>query len=197
MHMNKRRTPGNGGIKSVSVFLPALVTVCLLAGCEPWTLDTADNAAAVVPPPTSPAGADASSAPSADANSDANANSAPSSGEVGTLPTNPSVPPNPEGTSAELWTFTFKTYDGTFRIRWPSYFANSLGVGEGSYTLVNGENARFRSFDTDHGANRPSYTMPGPASRLSGTVTCVLFSRQGVALAWFQTPAGGGGGRLP
>lgn len=105
------------------------------------------------------------------------------------LPANPAVPANPSGSSAQLWYFGYKSYDNTFRIRFPTYFATALGVGPGSYTLVNGQNARFRGFDTDHRARRPSYTIPGPKSRFSGIVTCILYSAEAKALGWFTAPA--------
>jgi hypothetical protein len=102
------------------------------------------------------------------------------------LPTNPTIPANPSGSSAQLWYFGYKSYDNTFRIRWPTYFATALGVGKGSYTMVAGQKAGFRSYDTDNGAKRPSYTIDGPKSRFSGTVTCILYSSHGQALAWFK-----------
>lgn len=104
------------------------------------------------------------------------------------LPENPKLEVR-EGSSRELWMFAYKDYDNTFRIRWPSHFANSLGVGPGSYNLINGERAEFRSFDTDHGSNRASYSLPGPFRRIGEGVemTCVLYSAEGVALAWFKT----------
>lgn len=112
------------------------------------------------------------------------------------LPVNLPVPDNPSGTRKELWSFAKKTYDSTYRIRWPSYFANFMGIGKGSYTMVNGHKAAFRSFDTDAGAKRPSYTMP--VRDLGSPVLCVLHDSQGAAIAWFQTPdAGTRNGRLP
>jgi hypothetical protein len=104
------------------------------------------------------------------------------------LPVNPPIPDNPAGTSAQLYYFNFKSYDNTFRIRWPSYFATDLGVGPGSYVMVNDQRAEFRSFDKDSGAQRPSYTMPGPESRLSAPYRCILHAADGRVIAWFETP---------
>jgi hypothetical protein len=110
------------------------------------------------------------------------------------LPKNPAL----DGSSSrQVWSFGYKEFDHTFRIRWPSYFATDLGVGPGSYTTVNGERAEFRNYDTDNGGRRASYTMPGPSSRLGpvGTeITCVLHSSDGTALGWFKTGAPGGEG---
>lgn len=113
------------------------------------------------------------------------------------LPTNPSIPNS--GSSREQWYFGYKSYDGTFRIRWPTYFATTYGVGPGSYNTVNGQRATFRSFDVDNGARRPSYTIPGPSSRFRGEVTCILYSSSGTALGWFRTNYGGSrtSGSLP
>jgi len=122
-------------------------------------------------------------------------------------PSASSVGENPQigASSGQSWSFGYKEYDQTFRIRWPSYFATDLGVGPGSYCLVNGEVARFRSYDTDEGSKRPSYTLPGPSDRFgaAGTeLTIVLHSAGGEPLAWFKTRVQGEGagmisGRLP
>lgn len=101
------------------------------------------------------------------------------------LPVNPPVPDNPTGTRMELWSFAKKTYDNTYRIRWPSYFANYVGVGKGSFCMVNGHRAEFRSYDTDAGAKRPSYTMP--VRELGSPVLCILHDATG-PIAWFSTP---------
>ncbi len=114
------------------------------------------------------------------------------------LPNNPSIPANPSGTSRQLWYFGYKSYDNTFRIRWPTHFATSMGVGPGSYTMVDGQRASFRSFDTDYGAKRPSYTIRGPKNRFRGDVLCILYSEDGRALGWFVANADvTSQGRLP
>ncbi len=105
------------------------------------------------------------------------------------LPANPVID-NPSGRSAQMWYFGYKDYDRTFRIRWPTYFTTARGVGPGSYTLVNGERAEFRSYDTDRGAQRASYTIAGPENRFTGEVLCVLYSADGQALGWFRTVHG-------
>jgi hypothetical protein len=109
------------------------------------------------------------------------------------------LPDNPQVSGrGQQWYFGYKSYDNTFRIRWPTYFATSLGVGSGSYTLVDGQVAGFRGYDTDNNSKRPSYTTPGPKSRFSGVVTCVLYSSSGQALGWFKADAGGTSqGNLP
>ena len=115
-------------------------------------------------------------------------------------PTNPSIPPSPSNAPRmQQWYFTYKSYDNTFRVRWPTYFYTEHNVGQGSYTMINGNRAVFRNHWVDDGrSTRPSYTLPGPASRLSGRVTCVLHDKNGNALAWFQTSASGTtSGRLP
>ena len=105
------------------------------------------------------------------------------------LPKNPSIPGY--GTSAsQRWHFLYKDYDHTWRIRWPTYFADKLGNPKESWCTVNGERAPFRSFDTDNG-ERASYTLPGPRRRLSGPVICILYSSDGKALGWFQAIAPG------
>jgi hypothetical protein len=118
--------------------------------------------------------------------SDDNSGGATSGGapSPGDLPDNP-----PVSGRGQSWYFGYKSYDNTFRIRWPTYFATALGVGPGSYTLVEGQQADFRGYDTDNGSKRPSYTIRGPSSRFSGVVTCVLYSAGGEALGWFQANA--------
>jgi len=103
------------------------------------------------------------------------------------LPTNPALPPNTAGTNDQRWYFGWKDHDGTFRMRWPTYFWTKHAVGAGSYVLVNELRAEFRSYDTDGGAKRPSYSLPGPRSRVTGEVLCVLVSKDGERLAWFRT----------
>jgi len=115
----------------------------------------------------------------------------------GALPKNPTLD-DQAGDTKQMWSFGYKDYDHTFRLRWPTYFATDLGVGPGSYNTVNGERAEFRGFDYDDGAQRASYTLPGPSYRLCDTsteLTCVLYSADGQALAWFKTyvPAEGEG----
>ncbi len=107
------------------------------------------------------------------------------------LPVNPAVPENPEGTSAELFYWGPKAHQkpANWRIRWPSHFARALGVGPGSWSVVwpaagEARRAEFRSFDTDHGARRPSYTMPlEPVPE--APVRVVLHGSDGRALGWF------------
>lgn len=106
------------------------------------------------------------------------------------LPGYSDLPDNPPGAAGQRWYFGYKSYDNSFRIRWPTYFAAALGVGPGSYTLVDGQLASFRSYDTDGGARRPSYTIPGPSSRFKGTVICILHTADGRAVGWFQANAG-------
>jgi hypothetical protein len=115
------------------------------------------------------------------------------------LPNNPSVPANPSGTSRQLWYFGYKSYDNTYRIRWPTYFATQLNMGPGSYTTVNGERAPFRSYDTDNNSKRPSYTIPAArGTRFSGEVLCILYTQNNEPVAWFKTSASGvTQGRLP
>jgi hypothetical protein len=50
--------------------------------------------------------------------------------------------------------------------------------------------------DTDHGAFRPSYTMPQSVV-VALPATCILYSRNGVALAYFVTDSHNKRGRLP
>lgn len=105
------------------------------------------------------------------------------------LPKNPEIPGY--GTSArQRWHFIYKDYDHSWRIRWPTYFADKLGDPAASWCTVNGERAPFRNFDTDHG-KRASYRLPGPRRRLSGPVICILYSSDGKALGWFQATAPG------
>lgn len=114
------------------------------------------------------------------------------------LPRNPSVPASRDNSSAQDWYFHYKSSDNTFRIRWPTYFYTEYDIGPGSYTLVDGEVAEFRSYDTDRGGHRPSYTIPGPRTRFEGEVLCVLVAPSGERLAWFVAPAEGrSAGRLP
>ncbi len=101
--------------------------------------------------------------------------------DTSNLPTNPKV--------SGSWYFGYKSYDGTYRIRWPTYFATSMGFGPGSYTLVNGQKATFRSYDTDNGQKRPSYTISGPSSRFNGQALCVLVSASDQPVAWFTCNA--------
>lgn len=104
----------------------------------------------------------------------------------GTVDTS-NLPPNPQVSGS--WYFAYKSYDGTYRIRWPTYFATSMGLGPGSYTLVNGQKATFRGYDTDGGKKRPSYTISGPSSRFNGTALCVLVTPADQPVAWFTCNA--------
>jgi len=113
-----------------------------------------------------------------------------------TLPTNPKTPPDIEGSISEQWSFNGKDYDNSWRIRWPSYFYDVHRIGRDSWCTVNGIRAEFRSYDTDHGAFRPSYTMPQSVV-VALPATCILYSRNGVALAYFVTDSHNKRGRLP
>ncbi len=112
------------------------------------------------------------------------------------LPTNPQTPPDLEGSISEQWSFSRKDYDNTWRVRWPTYFYTAHKVGQGSYCTVNGDRAEFRSYDKDHGAYRPSYTMP-QSIPVALPATCILYDREGNALAWFITDSHNKRGRLP
>lgn len=103
---------------------------------------------------------------------------------------NPDIPPSSGGREQE-WYWAWKEYDGTFRIRWPSYFHNEHQVGDGSYTTINGERADFRGIWRDDGVSqRPSYTIPGPRSRFEGIVLVQLYAANDKLLAWFRIDAG-------
>jgi hypothetical protein len=101
--------------------------------------------------------------------------------DPGSLPNNPDV-----SGRCQQWYFGYKSYDNSYRIRWSNYFATDLGLGPGSYCTVNGEVATFRSYDTDNGCKRPSYTTRGPSSRFNGEVTCILYTPSGQAVGWFK-----------
>ena len=109
-----------------------------------------------------------------------------------TLPTNPQTGPDLPGSRSEQWSLSRKDYDQTWRIRWPSTFAY---LGAGSYCTANGNRADFRSYDTDHGARRPSYTLP-LSTPLSNPVRCILYAQDGQAVAWFDGSVNASG-RLP
>ncbi len=169
-----------------------LLVAALNVACEDWTRVEIDSSEPVAanPPATDPADpADpANPPPSPGSPAPAPTPAPPPSGD---LPTNPQIPASTPGSNDQLWYFSFKTHDNTYRIRWPTYFYTVYRLGSGSYTLCNGLRANFRSYDTDNGAMRPSYSLPGPASRLSGRVICVLYAADGTALAWFATNATG------
>lgn len=112
------------------------------------------------------------------------------------LPTNPDVGPDLPNSISEHWSFGSKEHDQSWRIRWPSYFAKTLGLGGGSYCMVNKNRAGFRSYDTDNGSKRPSYTMSLSIS-LQFPVTCILYDKDGKAVGWFKTDGNGSKGRLP
>jgi len=105
------------------------------------------------------------------------------------LPVNPPIPANPEGSYAQSFEIMHKEYDNSWRVRWPSAFAPFAGPG--SYTMLDGTyRAEFRSWDTDHGANRPSYTMPYGAWDGRGEVMAILYDAGGVARGWVRWTAG-------
>lgn len=112
------------------------------------------------------------------------------------LPVNPTIAPDPPVGRGERWDFVRKDYDGTWRIRWPSTLAREHGIGPGSWCTVNGARAEFRSFDTDHGARRPSYRMPMTVL-VHFPARCILYTKEGKAIAWFEAPAANTSGRLP
>jgi len=113
-----------------------------------------------------------------------------------TLPTNPAIAPDPAEGRGERWDLARKDYDQTWRVRWPSTLAREHGVGPGSWCEVNGARAQFRSFDTDSGAKRPSYTMP-LATPITFPATAILYKPDGTALAYFIAPGPNTNGRLP
>ena len=106
------------------------------------------------------------------------------------LPTNPVCP---ENGMAEMWTFLKKDYDQSWRVRFPTFFANSCG--HASYCVVGGIRFNFRSYDTDGGARRPSYQYP--QVKLQFPVLCVLHDDSGAAVAWFKASGADSSGRLP
>ena len=107
--------------------------------------------------------------------------------------TNPAVPDGPG--RVQEWYWARKDYDGSFRVRWPTYFADV--AGNGSYTMINEHRAEFRGYWTDQPeARRPSYTMP--IRDLPSEVLCVLYSSEDKPLAWFRTATvGAHRGTLP
>lgn len=111
------------------------------------------------------------------------------------LPQNPKTPNDLPGSISEQWSFSKKDYDKSYRIRFPTMFAKTVGTG--SYSMVNGNKATFRSYDTDNGSKRPSYTISS-SIKLTGPITCILYSKESKALAWFSTPdTGTRSGKLP
>ena len=105
------------------------------------------------------------------------------------LPVNPPIPPAPEGSHAQSFEIMRKEYDASWRVRWPSAFAPM--VGEGSYTMLDGiYRADFRSWDTDNGSRRPSYTMPYGAWDGRGEVLAILYDKFGVPRGWVRRGAG-------
>ena len=106
-----------------------------------------------------------------------------------TLPDNPSIPPAPPNTNNQSFEIMHKEYDSSWRIRWPSAFAEFAGPG--SYTMLDGlHRAEFRSWDTDNGANRPSYTMPYSAWNGAGEVLAILYDKNEIARGWVRRVAG-------
>jgi len=114
------------------------------------------------------------------------------------LPVNPAIAPDPAEGRGERWDFGRKAYDSTWRIRFPSTLGRPPhNVGAGSWCTVNaGARAEFRSFDLDHGAKRPSYTMPLSTS-VAFPATVILHDASGKPVAWFRADAADTNGRLP
>lgn len=114
------------------------------------------------------------------------------------LPVNPEIAPDPLVGRGEMWDFSIKTWDQSFRIRWPSTLGRAPhGIGPGSWVIVNDlHRAEFRSFDTDHGAMRPSYTMP-LTTPVEYPATAILYAADGTRIAWFRTEGPNRSGRLP
>lgn len=105
------------------------------------------------------------------------------------LPVNPATPEDIPGSKSEQWTFTTKDYDQSYRIRWPTTLSNEpYNLGAGSYVMVNGMRAEFRSYDGDGGAKRASYTMALSVVIPGRPITNIVYKADGVALAWFVTP---------
>ena len=90
---------------------------------------------------------------------------------ISTSPGTPETPPSTPGTTnpvtginkpnsiSEMFTAKIKSYDNTYRITWPSFFSNKLGVGQGSWCSANGNMADYRGQDGDNFSNRPKYSM--------------------------------------
>lgn len=183
--------------KALAAGVGLLVIAALNVACEDWTRVEIDSSDAVTPapaaenptPPDAPPTTNDPGTPSTPSSQPPE--SLPAPPPSADLPTNPQIPASTPGSNDQLWYFSYKTHDNTFRIRWPTYFYTVHRVGPGSYTLVNGLRANFRSYDTDYGAMRPSYSLPGPFSRLPSTVICVLYTSGGQALAWFSTKTSG------
>ncbi len=183
-----------------AAFAALIGMVVFSVGCDDWARVEIDSSEPpTVAAPETPAGND-TEAPS-NGNPSAPAPVPPSAPPPAlnvALPTNPQIPESTPGTYDQHYYFSYKAHDNTFRIRWPTFFYTAYGVGKGSYTVVNGYQATFRSYDTDGGAMRPSYSLPGPSSRLSGRVTCILVAADGTPLGWFSCSATGINiGRLP
>jgi hypothetical protein len=106
-----------------------------------------------------------------------------------TLPPAP-VPPNPSAPREHEWYWAWKSYDGTFRVRWPSYYHDVFNLDSRSYTLINGERARFRGIWRDDGVSRrPSYTIPGPRDRFRGPALIELYNNDGKKVGEFRVDA--------
>lgn len=112
------------------------------------------------------------------------------------LPTNPDIGPDKPNSISEHFTLSRKSYDNTYRIRWPSFFATGVGIGAGSYCMVGEHKARFRSYDTDNESKRPSYTLPLDIE-LKPPFMCVLHDERGKAIAWYDVTIIPEKGRLP
>jgi len=112
------------------------------------------------------------------------------------LPTNPTVPADKPKSLSESWSFRIKAYDNSYRIRWPSYFTDTLGIRAGSWTMVNGRRAEYRGQDLDNESNRPSYQL-SQRPPLEGRIRCILHAADGRAVGWFETDLADGDGKLP
>lgn len=96
---------------------------------------------------------------------------------------NPTIPPTTVGTNDQNFSLKKKDYDSTYRIAWPTYFANKIGDNVGSYSMIDGKRATFRGWDDDNGAKRPKYSISQRDIDVNGPVVCKLYSAKGVQLA--------------
>lgn len=137
--------------------------------------------------------------PPEDANTPPSQETQPDESDMIGLLKNPDTPPNAPGSISQEWSFSLKTYDSTYRIRWPSFFAPTCG--KASYTMAGPHRAAFRSYDTDNNSKRPSYTMSSSLPLAGDSITCILYDDSGSAVAYFTSPVPTSsrkyGGRLP
>jgi hypothetical protein len=103
------------------------------------------------------------------------------------LPQNPKTGTNLPNSISEYFTAKKKDYDKSYRISWPSYFSNHMGVGGGSYCTANGLKLRYRNQDKDHGANRPKYQIPQEAIDLNKEILYILYDNSGQTVGWIKT----------